>query len=102
MKEITPEEVASKLENSENIHLVDVRENEEVARGMIQGAKHIPLGELSERTDELDKDTPYVMICRSGGRSSMACSILDKQGFDTANMKGGMLAWEGPTDQDAD
>lgn len=97
MKEITPKEVASKLENDENVNIIDVRENEEVARGMIQGAKHIPLGELSERTNELDKDSPYVMVCRSGGRSSRACSILDEQGFDTINMQGGMLAWDGPT-----
>lgn len=101
MKEITAKEVASKINNGENLSIIDVREDDEVARSMISGAKHIPLRQLPDRTDELDKETHHIMVCRSGGRSSLACSILKEQGFDTSNMKGGMLAWKGPTKEDS-
>ncbi|MDY0406108.1 rhodanese-like domain-containing protein [Virgibacillus sp. 179-BFC.A HS] len=94
MKEITTTELAEKRKADKSIHIVDVREDEEVAQGKIPGAYHIPLGELADRQDELDKSTPYFIICRSGGRSTMACQFLNEQGFDVTNVSGGMLAWE--------
>lgn len=95
MKEITTTELQEKLENGETVHMIDVRENEEVAEGMIDGAVHIPLGEIPDRMDELDKQTSYVMICRSGGRSSRASEFLAGNGYDITNMVGGMLEWSG-------
>lgn len=95
MKEITTAELQQKLENSETLHLIDVREEDEVATGIIPGAVHIPLGEVPERLDELDKATPYVIICRSGGRSGRAAEFLGAQGYDVTNMTGGMLDWQG-------
>jgi rhodanese-related sulfurtransferase len=95
MKEMTTAEVQQKLENGETLHMIDVREDEEVAAGIIPGAIHIPLGEVPDRLEELDKATPYVLICRSGGRSGRAAEFLEAQGYDVTNMVGGMLNWQG-------
>jgi len=95
MKEITPQEVQERLENGEKLNLIDVREVDEVQAGHIPGITHIPLGLLEFRTQELDKNNSYIMVCRSGGRSGKATEFLQSQGFDVTNMSGGMLAWEG-------
>lgn len=94
MKEITAKELGKKFKNGEEFNMIDVREDEEVEQGKVPSALHIPLGELSERLDELDKNQHYYMICRSGGRSGKACSIMRENGFDVTNMAGGMLEWE--------
>ncbi|MFD1040226.1 rhodanese-like domain-containing protein [Virgibacillus byunsanensis] len=94
MKEITAKDLASKLKDSENVSIIDVREDEEVAQGKIPGAKHIPLGQIPERLNEIDKEKHHFMVCRSGGRSGNACSFLSEQGYDVTNMAGGMLDWE--------
>lgn len=95
MQEITPQEVQQRLENGEKLNLIDVREVDEVQAGHIPGITHIPLGLLEFRNDELDKMKPYIMVCRSGGRSGKATEYLQSQGFDVTNMSGGMLKWEG-------
>ena len=95
MKTILPIEVQQKLEAGEVIHVIDVREVEEVEAGRIPGVTHIPLGLLEFRMHELDKKTPYIMVCRSGGRSGQATAFLEAQGFDVTNMSGGMLEWKG-------
>ena len=95
MKTITTEQVQQKLQAGETLHLIDVREVDEVAAGHIPGITHMPLGLLEFRMHELNKQTPYIMICRSGGRSGQATQFLAAHGFDVTNMDGGMLAWEG-------
>ncbi|WP_028545604.1 rhodanese-like domain-containing protein [Paenibacillus taiwanensis] len=95
MKEISVQEVQQRLENGSKLHLIDVREVEEVQEGHIPGIIHIPLGLLEFRFHELNKNTPYIIICRSGGRSERATQFLSSYGYDVTNMRGGMLAWEG-------
>ncbi len=95
MKTITTVEVQEKLAAGEKLNLIDVREVEEVEAGKIPGITHIPLGLLEFRMNELDKKVPYIMVCRSGGRSGQATAFLEQQGFDVANMNGGMLNWTG-------
>lgn len=95
MKTILPLELQQKLESGEALNLIDVREIAEVEAGQIPGVIHIPLGLLEYRMHELDKKTPYIMICRSGGRSGQATAFLEAQGFDVTNMSGGMLKWTG-------
>lgn len=95
MKEITAKELEQKLVAGEKLNIVDVREAEEVAAGMIPGAEHIPLGEIPENLAELDIDEQYYMICRSGGRSGNACQYLVQNGYNVTNIAGGMLDWEG-------
>ncbi|SIT88000.1 rhodanese-like domain-containing protein [Edaphobacillus lindanitolerans] len=97
MKEISTHELDQRLQAGEEFAMIDVREPEEVAAGMIAGAVHIPLMELPERFGELDRNREYVLICRSGGRSKMAAEFLEGQGFETVNMTGGMLEWPGET-----
>ena len=95
MKTITAAELQIKLEAGEAVNLIDVREVGEVEDGHIPGIVNIPLGLLEFRMHELDKKQPYVMICRSGGRSGQATMFLESQGFDVTNMSGGMLDWVG-------
>ncbi|EPF07596.1 rhodanese-like domain-containing protein [Bacillus toyonensis] len=95
MKEITAREVEERLLRNEEIHVIDVREVEEVREGKIPGVIHIRLGLLEFRMHELDKNNEYIIVCRSGGRSARAVQFLEGYGFQVINMVGGMLAWEG-------
>lgn len=75
--------------------LVDVREADEWAAGHAPNAIHIPLGELPSRLDELpETDDPVAIVCRMGGRSARAVQWLVHQGYDVANVEGGMLEWQ--------
>ncbi|WP_281974398.1 rhodanese-like domain-containing protein [Halobacillus litoralis] len=98
MKTLTAKDVEKQLSQGITLNMIDVREDDEVTEGKIPGAKHIPLGSVEERSGELDQATPYIMICRSGGRSGRATQILEEKGFDVTNMEGGMMSWEGPTE----
>lgn len=95
MKEIKPEEVSEKVDSKEPVSIIDVREDEEVAEGMIPGARHIPLGQLPNRLDEIDSSKEHIMVCRSGNRSGQASEFLKENGYDVRNMVGGMLDWKG-------
>lgn len=95
MKIITTEELLNLLDANEDLNIIDVREDFEVAEGMIPGAVHIPLGSIPERIEELDKSKEYIIVCRSGRRSANACEFLEEQGFNVANLDGGMLAYDG-------
>ena len=83
-------------EHARELQLVDVREprefNDEL--GHVDGAKLIPLGELTQRLVELEKGAPTVVYCRSGARSARATMMLLQSGFPrVANLSGGMLRW---------
>lgn len=94
---ITPEELKNKLAKGEKLELVDVREDEEVAEGMIPGAKHIRMGDIPANLDYFDKDKEYIFICRSSRRSENVCYYLQDQGYKVRNMIGGMMNWSGET-----
>ena len=96
MREITTTEVEKLLKANKAVHLIDVREVEEVKEGKIQEAMHMPLGVLALRMHELEKDTEYIIVCRSGRRSGKATQLLVSNGYQAVNMTGGMLAWNGP------
>ena len=58
------------------------------------GATLIPLAELPNRLDELDKDADIIVHCKMGGRSAKACHLLKGSGFDKVrNVRGGINAW---------
>jgi len=87
---------ATRLINQDAL-VLDVREDKEFVTGHIPKARHIPLGALANRIQELEKfkSKPIVVNCRSGQRSARACGILKKHGFDNAvNLAGGIMAWE--------
>ncbi|SDK09348.1 rhodanese-like domain-containing protein [Sediminibacillus albus] len=95
IKEITSTELQDMLDEKSDIVLIDVRENEEVAQGMIEEAEHIPLREIPEALKELDKQKNYVLICHSGMRSMNAALFMNEEGFKVMNLTGGMLEWDG-------
>ncbi len=97
MNTITVEEVKSRIDNGEELHLVDVREPHENADFNIGGVL-LPLGNIQNmQVDDIEdlKDKELIFYCRSGNRSGQACLILDMLGFkNTKNLVGGMLAWQ--------
>ncbi|MBT2498088.1 rhodanese-like domain-containing protein [Agromyces sp. ISL-38] len=73
--------------------ILDVREPDELAQARIDGALHIPLGDLVERLDEVPRDRTVYVMCHVGGRSAQAAQFLEAQGFDVVNISGGILGW---------
>lgn len=74
--------------------LLDVRESDEWRAGHAPGAVHIPIGELNVRAAEVPSDRDVYVICRSGARSAQAVAAFNNAGWKTANVEGGMHAWE--------
>ena len=79
--------------NRQDLQILDVREDDEWTAGRIEGAVHIPLGELDTRVSELDRDRPVVTVCRSGGRAGKAAELLSAAGLNAEVMDGGMTQW---------
>ena len=91
--EITVEELKQKLDNSEDINVLDVREPHEYEVANI-GVRLIPLGELSQRLAELEQDDILAIHCKTGARSARAVKLLQDAGFENVyNVKGGITAW---------
>ena len=74
--------------------VLDVREDFEVAEGMIPEALHIPMGDLNRRLNELDHSRPVIVVCRSGNRSARVADALNTAGYTADTMTGGMIAWQ--------
>ena len=89
---LTPGAAAAALSRGD-LQLVDVREAAELTEARVEGANHIPLGQLPQRLAELDRKRPVAFLCGSGARSAIATRAAAKAGFDAANVKGGMIAW---------
>lgn len=77
----------------EGAWLLDVREDDEWAAGYAPGARHISLGELGARSDEIPRSEAVYVICRSGHRSGRAARALANAGWDAINVAGGMQDW---------
>ena len=87
-------EQAKKLIDNDEVVVIDVRTQEEFAEGHIPNAMLIPVDEIDNVMEEMDKDASYLMVCRSGNRSSTASELLAKNGFQhIKNMEGGMNKW---------
>jgi adenylyltransferase/sulfurtransferase len=98
--EITPLELKTKLDHGEPLDLVDVREDYELEICKLPYTKWIPLAELADRVNELDKSKETVVYCRSGSRSQRAVECLSRQGFSNArNLVGGILRWSDDVDE---
>lgn len=96
--QITPQELRQRLKTGQDLVLIDVREDDEVAFGMIPGAQHIPMGEIPQRTEDLPAESEIIFICRSGARSQRVCEYLQQFGFKASNLSGGMIEWNNSTE----
>lgn len=77
--------------------ILDIRTPDEFKGGHLEGAKNIDFlaDGFAEKIGELDKDTPYLVHCRSGGRSGRSLELFKKLGFKNIyHLDGGMLGWE--------
>lgn len=91
--QMTPQELRKRLASGEELVLIDVREEDEVASGMIPGAQHIPMGQIPQQSEALPEDKEIVFICRSGSRSQRVCEYLQQFGIRGTNLSGGMIEW---------
>ena len=90
--QVDPSWVANNLNN---VTVLDVREPSETSESKIDSAVLIPLGELQANTGKVPTDKPIVTFCRSGRRSALAVTILNKAGIQqVANISGGILNWK--------
>lgn len=100
LPQVLPPLLRAELADPHPPHVLDVRTEGEWEAGHIPGAVHVPLPELSERLDELP-DEPLTVICGSGYRSSIACSLLQRAGRrDITNVIGGWAAWQETTEKE--
>lgn len=93
MKKIQPKELKNRIDSKDKFVLLDVRESHEVSYAKIDPHVHIAVGTLSEQQDELDKNTPIIVMCHTGVRSAHACQYLEPLGYDVTNLEGGIEAW---------
>lgn len=96
MDEITNVDLKARLDQGEDIILLDVRQPEEHEEKNIPHSLLIPLNELPDRIDELEpyKGRVIIVYCRSGNRSGQAIQFLAASGYTKLkNLKGGMLSW---------
>ncbi|MEP6636416.1 MAG: rhodanese-like domain-containing protein [Acidobacteriota bacterium] len=100
MPEITATELKQRLDQGDDIQIIDVREADEVAIAKIPNATHLPLGQVVNRMSEIDPSRETVVHCKMGGRSARAIDALKRSGFtgNLINLKGGITAWSNEVD----
>ena len=92
---VTPTQ-ATLLINRENAQVIDLRGSDDYVSGHLPDSRNIPQEHLEERVGELEKlkDTPLILVCQTGTRSSSACKQLEKLGFGKVNsLDGGIAGW---------
>jgi len=100
MEEINSTELKQRLDKGDDIQILDVREDNEVAIGRIPNAVHIPMGQVLSRINEIDPDRETVVYCKMGGRSARVVDALQRSGFTgkLINLKGGIVGWSNEVD----
>ena len=100
MEEITATELKQRLDQGDDIQIIDVREPHEYEIGQIPNSKLIPLGQVLNRMNEIAPDRETVVHCKMGGRSAKAIEALQRSGFagHLVNLKGGITAWSNEVD----
>lgn len=89
-------EGAQRARNTPGALLIDVRTPEEYAAGHLPGSRNIPLDRISGA--ELERERPLFLYCHSGARSSQACALLKRRGYNAVNI-GGVTHYHGPLEQ---
>lgn len=91
---LSPKELAERIERGDELTVVDVREPWELERASLHGALSIPLGEIPDAAESLDKSREYVMMCHHGMRSEVATEWMRNHGFTSvSNLEGGIDAF---------
>ena len=100
MPEITATELKQRIDNGDDLQIIDVREANEVAVARIPNTIHIPLGQVINRMSEIDPARETVVHCKMGGRSARAIDALQRSGFTGSllNLAGGITAWSNDVD----
>ncbi len=100
MEEITATELKQRLDQGDDIQIIDVREPNEYEIARIPDSKLIPLGQVLNRQNEIDPTRETVVHCKMGGRSAKAIEALQRTGFQgrLMNLKGGITAWSNEVD----
>lgn len=94
MRQWTPQEFAGYLKKpGQSLHVLDVREPWEYDIAHFDGALLIPLGKLLQEMGKLDKTKEWLVVCHHGIRSAHACYFLERNGFQTINLTGGIDRW---------
>jgi rhodanese-related sulfurtransferase len=91
--EITPSEFVARRDRGDSLTLLDVREDWELGVASVPNIVHIPMGQVADRLQELDRNVEVVVLCRSGRRSLEVAKFLQQNGFKAVNLAGGILAW---------
>jgi rhodanese-related sulfurtransferase len=92
IREINTHDYRNQITQSSHL-LLDVRNVQEFSGGHIEGSQNIPLNKLAKKLENLPKDQLIVCVCRTGERSREATYLLQKAGFNSANLVGGIVAW---------
>jgi rhodanese-related sulfurtransferase len=94
VKEVDAQDLKARIDAGEDIALIDIRSDAEVAQGILPGSEHLAMHLIPLRMHDLPKDKDVVLYCRSGARSYHACNFLGQQGIDNVvNLRGGIIAW---------
>ena len=94
MKSITAEQLKRRLDDGAAPFMLDVREPEEMADGVIAGSINIPMDDVEHRLDEIPAEREIVVICHMGVRSAYIARKLKALGYDrVTNLSGGVDAW---------
>lgn len=93
MKHLSVSELKSMMERHDRVQVIDVRSPGEYASGHIPGAMNLPLEELEARLDDIERNAPVVLVCRSGRRSGLACETLNPHRDRVMSLDGGVESW---------
>ena len=91
--EISPTEFVARRDRGESLTLLDVREDWELGVASVPNIIHIPMGQVADRLQELDRNKEVVVLCRSERRRVEVAKLLQQNGFKAVNLAGGILAW---------
>jgi rhodanese-related sulfurtransferase len=94
VKEIDAADLKARIDAGDDVVLIDIRSDAEVAQGILPEADHLAMHLIPLRMHDLPKDKDIVLYCRSGARSYHACNFLGQQGVgNVINLRGGIIAW---------
>ena len=94
-KTITPQEAKNLINSRKDMLLIDVRGQDELSEGYIEGSTLMPLWAIIKGTQRPPQDKPILLICAVGGRSLALGKLMSKNGWNEVyNLKGGISAWK--------